>query len=116
LDDAVTVGSLQIEVDYNGAGGTFTGSGATVSSTSPLSAAGALVAFGDDDASEQLNFAALALAGFNGPTTLASCEFRATGAAPAAGEFAITVVEANALDLSPIIPVPTVDVTSITAR
>ena len=41
--------------------------------------------FGDDDASEQLSFAALALAGFNGPTTLARCEFRATGAAPAAG-------------------------------
>jgi hypothetical protein len=75
-----------------------------------------LIAFGDDDTSEQLNFAALALAGFSGPTTLASCEFRATGAAPAAGEFSITVVEATALDLSPIDPVPTVDVASVTAR
>jgi hypothetical protein len=32
----VTVGSLQIEVDYSSAGGAFVGSGSTVSCTSPL--------------------------------------------------------------------------------
>lgn len=116
LDDAVTVGSLQLEVDYADAGGGFVGSSSTVSCTSPLSAAGALVAFGDDDSAARLNFAALALAGFNGPTSLASCEFRATGAAPTPEEFIITIVEANALDLSPIAPAPAVRVSSIAPR
>jgi len=116
LDDAVTLGTLQIEVDYAAAGGRFVGSGQNVSCTSPLTAAGALVAFGDDDSGARLSFAALALGGFDGPTSLASCEFSTAGPEPVRDEFAITVVEANGLDLSPVDPVPTVRVTSIRAR
>lgn len=115
LEDAVTLGSLQIEVDYATAGGDFVGSGQNVSCSSPLTAAGALVAFGDDDLNARLSFAALALGGFDGPTSIASCEFSAAGLAPTREEFAITVVEANGLDLSPIDPVPTVRVASIRA-
>jgi hypothetical protein len=116
LDDAVTAGALQFEVDYSGAGGDFVGSGAGVSCTSPLSAGGAFVSFNDIDASTQLNFAAVAIAGFTGPTTVANCTFDAPGGAPAPGDFAITVVDASAPDLSPIDPLPTVSVSAITPQ
>jgi len=116
LQDTVTLGTLQIEVVYAAAGGGFVGSGQNVSCSSPLTAAGVLVAFGDDDSGARLSFAALALGGFDGPTSIASCEFSAAGPAPTPGDFAITVVEANGLDLSPIDPVPTVRVASIRAQ
>jgi len=115
LTDAVTAGALQFEVNYSAAGGQFTGSGAAVSCTSPLSAGGAFVSFNDVDASTQLNFAAVAIAGFTGPTTVANCEFDAP-AAPNAGDFAITVVDASAPDLSPIVPLPTVTVSAVTPK
>ena len=115
LADAVTAGALQFEVDYSAAGGQFQGSGATVSCTSPLSAGGAFVSFNDVDASTQLNFAAVAIAGFTGPTTVANCTFDAP-AAPVAGNFAITVVDASAPDLSPIVPLPAVTVSAITPQ
>jgi hypothetical protein len=115
LADAVTAGALQFEVDYSAAGGQFTGSGASVSCTSPLSAGGAFVSFNDVDASTQLNFAAVAIAGFTGPTTVANCEFDAP-AAPNAGDFTITVVDASAPDLSPIVPFPSVTVSAITPK
>jgi hypothetical protein len=115
LTDAVTAGALQFEVNYSAAGGQFTGTGATVVCTSPLSAGGAFVSFNDVDASTQLNFAAVAIAGFTGPTTVANCEFDAP-AAPNAGDFAITVVDASAPDLSPIVPLPTVTVSAVTPK
>lgn len=115
LADAVTAGALQFEVDYSAAGGQFQGSGAAVSCTSPLSAGGAFVSFNDVDASTQLNFAAVAIAGFTGPTTVANCTFDAP-AAPVAGNFAITVVDASAPDLSPIVPLPAVTVSAITPQ
>jgi len=113
LTDAVTAGALQFEVDYSGAGGNFTGAGATVECTSPLSAGGAFVSFNDVEASTQLNFAAVAIAGFSGPTTVANCEFD-NNAAP--GDFVITVVDASAPDLSPIVPLPTVTVSAVTPK
>jgi hypothetical protein len=115
LTDAVTAGALQFEVNYSAAGGQFTGTGAAVSCTSPLSAGGAFVSFNDVEASTQLNFAAVAIAGFTGPTTVANCEFDAP-AAPNAGDFAITVVDASAPDLSPIVPLPTVTVSAVTPK
>lgn len=113
LTDAVTAGALQFEVDYSGAGGNFTGSGAGVACSSPLSAGGAFVSFNDVDASSQLNFAAVAIAGFTGPTTVANCEFDAN-ANPA--DFVITVVDASAPDLTPIVPLPTVTVSAVTPK
>lgn len=115
LDDAVTAGALQFEVDYSATGGGFTGSGASVECSSPLSAGGAFVSFNDVEASSQLNFAAVAIAGFTGPTTVANCEFDGP-AAPAAGDFTITVVDASAPDLSPIVPLPTVSVSAVTPK
>jgi hypothetical protein len=115
LTDAVTAGALQFEVNYSAAGGQFTGTGAAVACTSPLSAGGAFVSFNDVEASTQLNFAAVAIAGFTGPTTVANCEFDAP-AAPGAGDFTITVVDASAPDLSPIVPLPTVTVSAVTPK
>jgi hypothetical protein len=115
LDDAVTAGALQFEVNYSAAGGDFVGSGASVSCTSPLSAGGAFVSFNDVDASTQLNFAAVAIAGFTGPTTVANCTFDSP-TPPAPGDFSITVVDASAPDLSPITPLPTVSVSAVTPQ
>jgi len=115
LADAVTAGALQFEVNYSAAGGQFVGAGAAVSCTSPLSAGGAFVSFNDVDASTQLNFAAVAIAGFTGPTIVANCTFDAP-AAPTAGDFAITVVDASAPDLSPIVPLPSVTVSAVTPQ
>jgi len=115
LTDAVTAGALQFEVNYSAAGGQFTGTGAAVACTSPLSAGGAFVSFNDVEASTQLNFAAVAIAGFTGPTTVANCEFDAP-AAPGTGDFTITVVDASAPDLSPIVPLPTVTVSAVTPK
>jgi hypothetical protein len=116
LDNAVTVGSLQLEVDYAEAGGDFVGTGSSVACTSPLSARGALLAFGDDESTATLNVAALALSGFAGPTSLASCDFLAMGPAPTTAELSITVVEANTVDATPIVPLPTVRVSSVTRQ
>jgi hypothetical protein len=117
LADAVTLGSLQVEVDYSGTAGDVVGSGGSASCTSPLSAAGALVAFGDDDATSTLNIAALALTGFDGPTSVASCELRVTGSPPPLpDDFVITVVEANAVDTTPVTPLPAVIVSNIAPR
>jgi len=51
----------------------------------------------------------------HGTDTVANCEFDAP-AAPNAGDFAITVVDASAPDLSPIVPLPTVTVSAVTPK
>jgi hypothetical protein len=114
LDDAVTLGALQFAVDYSGATGEFVGAADMVACTSPLSAGGAFVTFNDEDATTNLNFAAVALAGFTGPTIVANCEW-ASAAAPAPGDFAISVVDASDPALNPVVPLPVVSVTGVTA-
>jgi len=111
LDDAVTLGALQFTVVYSTAPGEFDGSADTVSCTSPLSATGAFVTWNDDDAGTNatLNFAAVALSGFTGPTTVGTCSFTAT-ATPNAAQFVVTVVDASDPGLSPISPLPAVSV------
>ena len=116
LVDAVTLGSLQVEIDYSGTGGQVVGSEGSANCTSPLSTAGALVAFGDDDATSTLSIAALKLTGFSGPTSLARCEVRATSGSPVPGDFVITVIEANAVDTTPVVPLPTVSVSSVAPK
>jgi hypothetical protein len=116
LDDAVTVAGLQLEVHYGAARGEFLGRGQNVSCSSPLSANGAIVVFNDVDATEQLNFAVLALGGFTGPTVVARCTFVASGPAPVPGDFAMTVVDAHAPGSAPIEPPPRVRVSSVAAE
>jgi hypothetical protein len=114
LDDAVTLGALQFALDYSAAGGQFVGLAGAVSCTSPLSASGAFVTFNDEDAITTLNMAAVALSGFAGPTIVANCDFDAA-VMPVAGDFAILVVDASDPALMPIVPLPVVSVTGITA-
>jgi hypothetical protein len=114
VDDANTYGALQWVADYSGAGGDFVGMADMVACTSPLSAGGAFVTFNDEDATMNLNFAAVALAGFAGPTVVANCEF-ASAAEPAPGDFVITVVDASDPSLNPIDPLPGVSVSGVTA-
>ena len=116
LEDAVTIGALQVEVDYGAAGGDFVGSAAAVSCSWSATAGGVLSSFGDVDASSQLNFAAISGTGFSGPVTLASCTFAASGPAPVESDFAITVVEAHGPGLAPIAPLPTVSVSAISPQ
>ncbi len=106
-DAGTPVGALQFEVAYATAGGQFVGAADSVDCDSPLSASGAFVTFNDEDGSTTLNFAAVALAGFSGPTTVARCTFDAP-AAPSAGDFVVTVVDASDTALAPIVPFPTV--------
>ena len=114
LDDAVTLGALQYAVDYSAAGGDFVDMADQVNCTSPLSAGGAFVTFNDEDATMTLNFAAVALAGFTGPTVVANCEFQ-SAAMPVAGNFGINVIDASDPALNPVVPLPGVSVTNVTA-
>jgi len=119
LDDAVTLGALGFDVDYSGAPGDFVGSGGdpgaggTLQCTSNV--AGALASFNDDDAGK-VSAAFIALAGFTGPTNVATCVFQSTGPVPVAGDFAVAVTDASDTSLLPVTPTPTVSVASITAQ
>ena len=101
VTNTVTLGALQFNTDYSGAGGDFVGSAGTVECTSPLSTAGAIVTFNDDEAASTLRTGVISLSGFAAPADVAICNFAPTGADPTAGSFAITVVDATAPDLSP---------------
>ena len=111
VDDAANFGALQFTNVYSG--GQFVGMAGAVSCTSPLSAGGAFVTFNDEDATTTLNMAAVALAGFTGPTIVANCDFDAA-VMPVAGDFVITVVDASDPALMPIVPLPVVSVSGIT--
>lgn len=110
LTNGAAVAGLTFDVDYSAAPGDFTGSGATVSCTvNP--ATGAFGAFNDADASRQLRLGVISVADFVGPIDLVDCDFVALPD-PVAGDFALSVVESFAADLSAV--VSTVGVTNIT--
>jgi len=109
LDDAVTIGALQFEVDYSGAAGSFDGAADGVACTSLV--AGALTTFNDIEASSTLVVVQSVLAGFAGPGSVVSCTY--SGAPPAPTDFIFTVVDASDTTPEPIIPMPTVSVGSI---
>jgi hypothetical protein len=114
--EALSYGALQFNVDYSSAAGGFAGAADSVDCTSPLSTSGAIVTFNDDEAASTLRTGIISLSGFNGPATVASCTFDSTGGAPVAGDFAISTVDASDPGLSPISPLPTIQISSITAN
>jgi hypothetical protein len=103
------VGALQYEVAYTG--GDFLGSAAGVDCSSSLSPS-VIVAFNDIDAQSQLNAGFVALFGFAIPAELHTCVFE-SATMPTVGDFAITVVDASTTAIVPIVPFPTVEVSSI---
>jgi len=110
LQDAVTLASLQLTVDYSAAGGTFEGDGAAVVCEALIPA---FPSFADDDANQILNAAFISLGGFTGPIPVARCSFVADFDAPLPGDFVVTVTDASDPLLQPISPLPSVAVTSV---
>ena len=111
LMDPVSLGALQFDVDYSGAGGDFDGSGTSVACSTPLTSASA--SFNDDEATRTVSAGYLSLSGFTGPTPVADCLFTPVGADPLPTDFPVTVIDASAPDLTPINPPPLVEATSV---
>jgi hypothetical protein len=108
LDDAVSVGSLQYDVDYSGTGGALNGSGGSVECTDLT---GSIATFFDDDAG-MLDAAYLSFVGFNGPTDLATCNMTAA-TVPNPIDFAATVTDGSDPFTTPFNPLPSASVTNI---
>jgi hypothetical protein len=120
LADDVTPGSLQFETDYANAPGEFLGLGGQVECSDLVD--DSIASFNDCDTSACTFFPAkedvliagiVVVDGFTGPTNLAQCTFRASGTAPEASDFVITVTEASEPDLDLISPLPDVIITEI---
>ena len=111
LTDAVTLGSLQWDVDYTNAPGEFGGSGAGVQCQNKVT-----TAFGsmqDKESERRVITALISLSGFTGPRLLTRCTFLAD-AYPEAGDFVITVKDAADQNIQPINPLPEIVLSDIT--
>ena len=121
LKDDVTLGGLQIVVDYTQAPGEFRGSGAVTGEGGTLECTGllppgALAQFNDDDAGH-LTMGFVSVTGFGGPANLARCIFdRDALGTVSRDDFTITVQDATTPDVTPVNPPPNVAVSSIVAR
>lgn len=105
LADAVTLGSLQWEVDYSSAPGEFAGSGSSVQCQNKVT-----TAFGsiqDNETQLKVTTALISLSGFSGPRLLTSCTFLAYDL-PTIGDFPITVTDASDPSITPVVPFPDV--------
>ena len=108
LVDAVNIGALQFSVDYSGAPGGFDGAADTVSCSDKT---GSLASFNDNEATSALSAGLINLGGFTGPLQVVTCAFTSTGTAPVPADFVLTVEDAAQPDLTPILPLPTINVT-----
>ena len=100
LDDPVTVGAFQFDVDYSAATGSFlTGPGGAACSGD---AANALAIFQDAPANRVLTASLLSLAGVVGPQKVAHCFFEDTDGTLVATDFVTTVVDASDPDGQPV--------------
>jgi len=110
LDDPVTIGSLQVDLDYSKASGEFSDSGSAVDCTTKAPAA--LGTYFDDD-TKTVGAALITLAGFTGPVSIYECLFLPVGALPVAGDFSLKVTDAGDRNGDPIVPKPSVSIASI---
>jgi hypothetical protein len=108
LDDAVSVGSLQYDIDYSATGGDFNGSGGSVDCTDQT---GSVATFFDDDAGG-VNAAYLTFVGFTGPTNLAICTMTAP-AVPSTSDFVVTVTDGSDPFTNPLSPLPAASVSNV---
>ncbi|HXC52070.1 MAG TPA: hypothetical protein VN634_14380 [Candidatus Limnocylindrales bacterium] len=109
LADDATLGSLQFDVDYGDAPGSFLGTGGNVECASLIQ--GSLASFNDKDAEETLTAGIISLDGFTGPVNVADCTFTAS-VQPTPADFTIAVTEASDPDLNPVEPTPDVVIVS----
>jgi hypothetical protein len=107
LDDDVTLGSLQVDIDYSDAPGQFPGDAGQVE-CSGLIGGGALTQFNDRSDEELMTVGIISVSGFAGPTNIADCTFTAN-VQPVPADFDITVTEAS--DADPENPQPVEGVT-----
>jgi len=111
LTDAVTLGSLQWEIDYATAPGEFVGSGEAVQCVNKVTTA--LGMKQDKDAERKVVTALISLAGFAGPSVLSECQFLAD-VVPDVNDFVITVIDAANPSLQPVNPPPNIVLSSVT--
>ena len=97
--NATTYGALQLEVNYSGAPGGFTGTGSTVVCTK-LSAAGS-AAYNDNEGTKKLGLGWISADGSTGPQTLAVCDFDAT-ATPVVANFPVTIKDVADINGEPV--------------
>lgn len=116
LDDAVSLGALQFNVNYSAAPGVFDGSGLSVECTDETGIGpGGVIVLNDDDAAATMFVSLASLVPVVGPTPIISCRFTSSGTTPFAPDFVVNVTDASEVDLTPVVPFPTVSVVSITA-
>jgi hypothetical protein len=104
LVEAVTVGALQIDVEYKGEG-RFVGDADAVACETKIE--GALSSYNHIVAEKTLKAAFVAVKGFSGPVRFTECKFQGT-AKPE--DFKVTVRDASTPDLAELQPAPTVKV------
>lgn len=91
--------AIQFRVDYSTAGGGFVGTGGSVDchSMTPSLSSG-----NDDETAQTLTLAQIFPGGAGAPRDLWQCSYNTTGIAPAADDFAITIVDASGTSGQPI--------------
>lgn len=101
LATGTLVASLQFDIDYSAAPGSFQGSGSGVSCTKQV--ATAIFAPNDVDASSKLTLGLVDLDGFSAPTGLAKCIFNGSaGDPPVPADFVISIVDSTNGDGDPV--------------
>ncbi|RMD85463.1 MAG: hypothetical protein D6815_01775, partial [Candidatus Dadabacteria bacterium] len=103
LDDPVTVGALQLVVDYSATGSTFVGSGQHVRCVS-LTGDGGAFSFNNDTDTSRLVVGLATLAGVVGPADLFTCAFLQGDEPPLPEQFVVDVVDASDPSVRPIDP------------
>ncbi len=111
LDDAVDLGAISFDVDYDETRVEFVGSNDQVSCASLVP--GTLPSFYDDELTGTVNSAIIGFgATFSGPRTLAICDI-ATGVVPVPADFVVTVTDASDGSGTPVNPLPVLSVSGI---
>jgi hypothetical protein len=104
LKEDKTVGALQIDVEYKGAG-RFVGDADGVACETLVE--GALSSYNHITGDKMLQAAFVAVKGFTGPLKFSQCKFDGT---PKADDFKITVKDASSPDLTELTPAPAIAV------
>ena len=106
LDDAVTLGALDFEIDYSATDSAFLGEGTSVDCTSLL--VGPAVAFDNDSAAGKLSVSVAEAAGFSGPTDIATCNLRERTTVATAADLVVEVIDASDPGAQSVTPMPSV--------
>lgn len=104
LTDAITIGALQIEVEYKGAG-RLVGDADSVACETMIE--GALSSYNHLTNEKTLKAAYVAVKGFTGPARFAQCKY---DGAVSAADFSVAIKDVSTPDLTEVSPVPVIKV------